>query len=94
MKITRKEVEHVAHLARLNLSDQELEKITGQLDDMLNYFDSLAELDTENIKPTTHAFEISNAFREDVVKPSLSTKDALSNSPQHNEESFTVPRVI
>ena len=94
MKITREEVEHVAHLARLNLNQQELEKMTEQLDNLLSYVAKLDELDTENIKPTTHAFSISNAFRDDIVQESLSRKEALANSPKQNDEYFIVPRIL
>lgn len=94
MKITQKEVEHVAHLARLNLSQAELEKMTEQLDTLLSYVAKLDELDTQNILPTTHAFSISNAFRDDTVRNSLSRKDALANSPKQNDEYFVVPRII
>ncbi|KJS00099.1 MAG: glutamyl-tRNA amidotransferase [Desulfobulbaceae bacterium BRH_c16a] len=94
MKITKKEVLHVAHLARLSLTDEELEKMTGQLDNILSYVDKLSELDTGNILPTSHVFSVSNAFREDVVRESLPRNEALMNSPQHNEEMFQVPRII
>ncbi len=94
MKISKEEVLHVAHLARLNLTEDELEKMTGQLDNILSYFDKLGELDTSNIEPTTHAFQLSNAFREDTVKKSLSQDTAVENGPQQNGESFQVPRVI
>ena len=94
MKITTKEVEHVANLARLNLSEQELQKMTTQLDTILTYVDKLEKLDTENISPTTHAFSMTNAFREDVVTTSLSQREALANSPKENGDSFVVPRVI
>ncbi len=94
MKISRQEVEHVAHLARLNLSEEELEKMTIQLDIILSYVDKLEELDTNNIEPTTHAFSISNAFREDQPQESLSQQDSLKNCQQKNSETFIVPRVI
>jgi aspartyl-tRNA(Asn)/glutamyl-tRNA(Gln) amidotransferase subunit C len=94
MKITREEVEHVAHLARLNLDKQELGKLTEQLDNILSYVAKLDEIDTKDIIPTTHAFSISNAFREDSVKESLSQKEALANCPLQNGECFIVPRII
>lgn len=94
MKITREEVKHVAHLAKLNLSEEELVKMTGQLDNILSYVDKLDELDTTGVKPTTHAFSVSNAFREDVVVESLSQGEAVANSPQQNGESFIVPKII
>jgi aspartyl-tRNA(Asn)/glutamyl-tRNA(Gln) amidotransferase subunit C len=94
MKITKKDVQQVANLARLNLIDGELETITGQLDTILSYVDKLAELDTEKVPPTSHVFSVSNAFREDVVKESLDQRHALENAPQQNGEMFQVPRVI
>jgi len=94
MKITRKEVEHVAHLARLHLDGEELDLMTEQLDMILSYVAKLEELDTGDIEPTTHAFSITNAFREDIVEPSLDQKKALANGPDHGDDSFVVPRVI
>jgi aspartyl-tRNA(Asn)/glutamyl-tRNA(Gln) amidotransferase subunit C len=94
MKITRKEVEHVAHLARLHLESEELDLMTEQLDMILSYVAKLEELDTGDIEPTTHAFSITNAFREDIVAPSLEQKKALANGPDHSSDSFVVPRVI
>ena len=94
MKITRKEVEHVAHLARLHLDGEELDLMTEQLDMILSYVAKLEELDTEGVVPTTHAFSITNAFREDIVEPSLDQEKALANGPDRDGDSFVVPRVI
>jgi aspartyl-tRNA(Asn)/glutamyl-tRNA(Gln) amidotransferase subunit C len=94
MKISKKEVEHVAHLARLNLTGEELEKMTGQLDNILSYVDKLAELDTSQVVPTTHVFSVSNAFREDVEKESLSQAEAVKNGPQQDGAMFQVPKII
>lgn len=94
MKITQEEVEHVAHLARLHLSEKELEQMTAQLDTILAYVEKLEELDTTGIVPTTHAFSITNAFREDSVEPSLTQEDALAQGPDTNKDSFIVPRII
>jgi aspartyl-tRNA(Asn)/glutamyl-tRNA(Gln) amidotransferase subunit C len=94
MKITQQEVERVAQLARLHLSNQELETMTGQLDTILSYVDKLDELDTSGIQPTTHAFFLCNALRDDKVIPSLPQAEALANSPCHNGDSFIVPRVL
>lgn len=94
MKITKQEVEHVATLARLHLSEEELERMTGQLDTILSYVAKLDELNTGDIAPTTHAFSINNAFREDVVQESLSQVEALANAPRANGEAFIVPRII
>ena len=94
MKITPEEISHVADLARLQLSSEEIEAMVGQLGDILSYVAKLNELDTEGITPTTHAISIVNAFREDEVKPSLDREKTLANGPQHDGESFVVPRVI
>jgi len=94
MKITQKELEHVAHLARLTLSDEELDTMREQLDNILSYIDKLGELDTSEKQATTHVFSVNNAFREDVVTESLSRGQSLANAPQQNGESFQVPKII
>lgn len=94
MKISRADVEHVAHLARLHLSESELSVMTEQLDQILAYVQKLQELDTTDLPSTTHAISVCNAFREDRVQPSLPQKLALACSPKHNEEMFQVPRII
>jgi aspartyl-tRNA(Asn)/glutamyl-tRNA(Gln) amidotransferase subunit C len=94
MKISKKEVEHVAHLARLNLTEKELEKMTGQLDNILSYVAKLDELDTSQVLPTSHVFSVSNAFRDDIEKESLSQAEALKNGPQHDGATFQVPKII
>jgi aspartyl-tRNA(Asn)/glutamyl-tRNA(Gln) amidotransferase subunit C len=94
MKISKKEVEHVAHLARLNLTEKELEKMTGQLDNILSYVAKLDELDTSQVLPTSHVFSVSNAFRDDIEKESLSQAEALKNGPQHDGATFHVPKII
>ena len=94
MNITRKEVEHVANLARLNLSEEELARMTGQLDTILSYVDKLDELDTKGVAPTTHAFSIQNAFREDEVQDSLPRDEALANAPKEDGKAFIVPKII
>ena len=94
MNITKKEVEHVANLARLTLSDEDLDVMTGQLDTILSYVDKLGELDTAKVEPTTHVFSVTNAFREDRVTESLSREESLANAPLQNGESFQVPKII
>ena len=94
MKLSKKEVEHVANLSRLTLTDEELEKMTGQLDNILSYVDKLGEIDTSQVESTTHVFALNNAFREDVVKESLPQAEAVKNGPQHDGEMFQVPRII
>ena len=94
MKITPEEISHVASLARLHLSQEEVEAMAKQLDEILTYVAKLNELETEAVVPTTHAISIVNAFREDEVEVSLPRDKALANGPQQNGESFVVPRVI
>ena len=94
MSISRAEVEKVSLLARLRLSDEELDRMTGQMGDILGYIDLLSELDTEAIEPMAHALEIVNAFRDDVVRPSLDREAALANAPRHDGECYLVPAVL
>lgn len=94
MKITRQEVEHVAKLARLELTEQEADTFTGQLDAILSYVDKLKELNTDGIIPTAHAVPMENAFREDQVQPSIGVENALANAPARAESFFRVPKVI
>ena len=94
MKISKSQVDHVAHLARLTLTEEELERMTGQLDNILSYIDKLDELDTSGITPTSHVFSLSNAFRSDTVQESLPRNEALRNAPKQNGEMFQVPRII
>ncbi len=94
MKITKDDVLHVAHLARLDLEEKELDKLTGQIDNFLRYVDKLQEINTENIEPVTHFFSEKNAFRDDEVRPSLSEKEALKNCHRADNESFLVPRIL
>ena len=92
--INKKEVEYVAHLARLRFSEEEKDKITTQLNEILMYIDKLNQVDTSGIEPTTHAINLNNAFRDDEVKQSLGRDLALSNAPDEGRNSFRVPKVI
>lgn len=94
MKITREEVEHVARLARLALSEEEREKMRAQLDAILTYIDKLNELDTSQAEPTSHVIPMNNVFRDDVVRPSLSQEEALVNAPDRHDAFFRVPRIL
>ena len=92
--ITKEEVGHVAHLARLHFNEAEQEKFTSQLNDILMYIDKLNQVDTSDIQPTTHAISLNNALRDDLVKESLDRDLALSNAPDDKEDFFRVPKVI
>jgi len=94
MKITKKEVEYVARLARLSLSEAEKEKMTAQLDSILEYMDTLNKLDTKNVAATSHVLPLNNVWREDTVKPSLSREEMLANAPEQAEGFFKVKKVI
>jgi aspartyl-tRNA(Asn)/glutamyl-tRNA(Gln) amidotransferase subunit C len=94
MKISKEEVERVADLARLDLSETEIETMTGQLDSILQYVAKLDELDTTGVAVTTHTQDVVNAFRDDEVRESLPLEKALAASPKHNGEAFIVPKVI
>jgi aspartyl-tRNA(Asn)/glutamyl-tRNA(Gln) amidotransferase subunit C len=94
MKITRKEVEHVAGLARLTLDEAEMAAMTEQMDAILSYVDKLSELNTDGIEPTAHAVPMENAFRADLEVPSLGSTGALANAPAAVEDCFQVPKVI
>ncbi len=94
MAVTKKDVEKIAELALLKFSDEELENLTPQLNEILNYMDKLNEIDTENIKPLSHPVEQSNVFRNDELKKSISTNEALKNAPDKDEDHFKVPKVI
>ena len=94
MQITPEEIAKVAHLARLDLNQDEVARMTNEVGAILSYIDKLNELDTDGVKPTTHALAITNAFRDDVVIPSLPQAEALRNGPKQNGEAFVVPKVI
>ena len=94
MKITKEQVEYVAHLARLEFSEEEKGKFTTQLNDILLYMEKLNEVDTAGVEPETHAIAIQNAFREDVVRESLPHELSLANAPSESGNCFRVPKVI
>jgi aspartyl-tRNA(Asn)/glutamyl-tRNA(Gln) amidotransferase subunit C len=94
LKITREEVKYVAHLARLEFDQDETDMFTTQLSDILDYIDQLNQVDTDGVPPMTHAVALSNAFREDVVLPSLTSEMVLENASETRGSSFRVPKVI
>lgn len=94
MKITIEDVEHVAELARLTFGEEEKRLFAEQLSTILIYIDKLNELDTKDIEPTSHAIQLTNAFRDDDVKESISQDNSLKNAPQKSKGAFVVPKVI
>ncbi len=94
IKISKDEVTHVAHLARLEFGEAETEKFTAQLNGILRYMDKLNEVDTNGVEPVTHAIARKNAFREDAVNASLPPEASLANAPESRGGCFLVPKVI
>ncbi|WP_106397946.1 Asp-tRNA(Asn)/Glu-tRNA(Gln) amidotransferase subunit GatC [Actinocorallia populi] len=94
MSITRDEVAHLARLSRLALGEEELDNLAVQLDAIVSAVARVQEVAAEDIPPTTHALPITNVFRPDEVRPSLSSAEALSGAPAAEEERFRVPRIL
>ncbi|MDZ7261839.1 MAG: Asp-tRNA(Asn)/Glu-tRNA(Gln) amidotransferase subunit GatC [candidate division KSB1 bacterium] len=94
MAITLKEVETVARLAKLHFSEEEKEKFTHQLAEIVTYMEKLNELNTDEVEPTSHVLDIKNVFREDKVEPWLTQEEALANAPAKKQGFFSVPKVI
>ncbi|MFA9558412.1 Asp-tRNA(Asn)/Glu-tRNA(Gln) amidotransferase subunit GatC [Evansella sp. AB-rgal1] len=93
-RISKEQVTHVANLARLEFSEDEIEMFAKQLDDIISYAEQLNELDTTNVEPTSHVLDIKNVLREDKVRPSLDQKDVMKNAPDHSDGQFKVPSVL
>lgn len=94
MSLSRQEVEKVSLLARLRLSDDELDRMTQQMGQIVAYVESLAQLDTEHVEPMAHALEIFNVFAPDEPRPSLDRDAALAAAPHHDREFYLVPAVL
>jgi aspartyl-tRNA(Asn)/glutamyl-tRNA(Gln) amidotransferase subunit C len=94
VKITKEEILHVAHLARLELDEAAIEKYADQIGEVLAYVDMLKRLDTQGIRPTSHAISLTNAFRDDEPREQLAVDEALANAPERDEDSFIVPKVV
>lgn len=94
MAVSKEDVKHIADLAKLKIEDSELDEYLDHLNKIIEYVDKLNELDTNNIEPLINPVEGSNVFRGDIVKSSVSTEEALKNSPQKDDKYFKVPRVI
>ena len=94
MSLSKKEVEHVANLARLALTEEEINTYTEQLNTILGFFGKLNELNTSHIRPTSHAQDIYNVFREDEARDSIPRETALKNAPDEEDGQFKVPPAI
>jgi aspartyl-tRNA(Asn)/glutamyl-tRNA(Gln) amidotransferase subunit C len=92
--LSRADVEHVAHLARLGLREEELARLEGQLNHILDQYAILARLDTEHIPPTAQTIELENILRDDVVRPSLPVAAALANAAERDDGFIVVPAIL
>lgn len=92
--LSREVVDHVALLARLELSEEEKERYTTQLSNILSYAERLQELDTDDVTPMAHVLPLQNVFRHDVVGEHLPSEDTLANAPDRQGNNFKVPRII
>ena len=92
--LSREDVEHVAHLARLGLTEEELSLLEGQLNHIVDQYSVLAELDTDHIAPTAQTIELENILREDETRPSLPAGKVVGLAPQRSGEYFVVPPIL
>jgi aspartyl-tRNA(Asn)/glutamyl-tRNA(Gln) amidotransferase subunit C len=92
--LSRADVEHVAHLARLGLTEEELGRLEGELNHILDQYAILARLDTDAIPPTAQVIELENILRDDAVRPSLAVDEALANAPARAADHVVVPAII
>jgi aspartyl-tRNA(Asn)/glutamyl-tRNA(Gln) amidotransferase subunit C len=88
------QVEYVAQLARLWLSQDEKQRFTEQLNAILTYMEQLGEVPTAGVEPTSHVLDLVNVFRDDTVHPTLSAEEALANAPESTHHYFVVPRIV
>jgi len=94
VSLSRSDVEHVAYLARLGTSPEEISRLEGQLNHILEQYAKLTELDTEHIPPTAQTIELENILRDDVARPSLPVEDVLRNAPERDDDQFVVPAIL
>ena len=93
-EISRDEVAHLADLARIDLSDEELDRLAPQLSVILDSVASISGVAGDDVPPTSHALPLTNVFRDDVVTPCLTPEQALSGAPEVEEQRFSVPRIL
>ena len=92
--LTRADVQHVAHLARLGLAEAELARLEGELNHILDQYERLTELDTDAIPPTAQVIELENILREDVARPSMAVDAVLANAPRRDGDFVVVPAIL
>jgi len=94
MSVTKKDVDYIADLARLQLTEEETESLASDMNQILNYMGTLEELDTSDVEPLEHVIDLEYRLRDDKAKEPLSHEDALKNAPDADSDYFRVPRVI
>lgn len=93
-QISNEQVKHVANLARLAISEEEAEKFTKQLDEIITFAEQLNELDTSNVEPTYHVLDMKNVLREDIPQKGLPLEEVLKNAPEHQDGQIKVPSIL
>ena len=88
------DIDYVANLARIALSDEERSLFSKQLEEILEYIEQLKRVDVQGVEPTAHAFPVTNVWREDVVRPGLTQAEAIGNAPEARDGMFVVPKVV
>ncbi len=94
MKLSREEVLHIARLARMGITDEEVDKLAEQLSDILDNFEVLQQVDTEDVPPTAQSVALQNVIREDTVSASYPSDDVLSNAPRREQDYFKIHAVL
>ena len=94
MSVSKEDVKHIANLSKLNLTEEELEKYTTELSDIVNCANELASIDVDGVKPTAHILDIKNVFRKDEVQPSYDREEILKNAPSKDAGCVSVPKVV
>jgi aspartyl-tRNA(Asn)/glutamyl-tRNA(Gln) amidotransferase subunit C len=94
MKLTREEVLHIAHLARIALTEEEINRMQEQISNLLEHFEVLQKVDTTNVPPTAQSVSLQSIMRADEVQPSLPTEDVLANAPRREGDCFRVRAVL
>jgi aspartyl-tRNA(Asn)/glutamyl-tRNA(Gln) amidotransferase subunit C len=94
MKLSREEVLHIALLARVGVTDNDVDKLSEQLSNILEHFETLKQVDTENVPPTAQSIALQNVTSDDVIEPSISTGDVLANAPDQEAEHFKIRAVL
>lgn len=94
MKVDKENLKKVAHLARLNIKEEEEEKLLTDMSDILSWVDKLQELDTDGVEPLTHMTDEVNVLRKDIAQKTITTRQGLKNAPDSTEEFFKVPKVL